>query len=174
MAHRGCYTLVIDLRKKNWIQVGSLGKAYFPPGTYLYTGSAMNGLRGRLSRHLRKRNKKSHWHIDYLLRCPEAYVKEVLIYAPTRQECRLNQRVTTLRGAKVILKGFGASDCISRCISHLVYFARKYSPEYIRQLLNTMETLVINPDQLPTMTLVEAKSLYEPGAKVEIEGLAVL
>ncbi len=26
----------------------------------------------------------------------------------------------------------------------------------------------------PTMTLVEVKSLYEPGAKVEIEGLAVL
>ena len=26
----------------------------------------------------------------------------------------------------------------------------------------------------PTMTLVEVKSLYEPGAKVEIEGLAVM
>ncbi len=129
---RGYYTLVISLRKKKWIRVGGLGEGCFPQGTYLYTGSAMNGLRGRLSRHLRKRNKKSHWHIDYLLKCPEAYIKEVLIYAPTRQECSINQRIITLRGAKVILKGFGASDCTSRCTSHLVYFARIS----IKELLN--------------------------------------
>lgn len=84
----------------------------------------MNGLKGRLSRHLRKRYKKTYWHIDYLLKCPEAQIKKVLIYpASTREECRLNQRITMLPGAKVIVKGFGASDCDARCASHLLYFS---------------------------------------------------
>ena len=134
LRRRGCYTLVISLREKKWIRVGSLGKACFPQGIYLYTGSAMNGLRGRLSHHLRKRNKKSHWHIDYLLKCLEAHVKGVLTYpAPTRQECRHNQRIATLPGASVILKGFGASDCSSGCAIHLAYFGGKISSARITQ-----------------------------------------
>lgn len=136
-APRGCYTLVISLRRKKWIQVGRSGGTCFPQGAYLYTGSAMSSLNGRLSRHLRRRNKKSHWHIDYLLKSPEAYIKKILIYpASTSKECRLNQRITSFPGAKVILKGFGASDCHSGCISHLVYFSRKYSPERVSKLLN--------------------------------------
>ena len=123
-AHSGCYSLVISLRKKKWIRVGSLGRARFPSGIYLYTGSAMNSLWGRLSRHLRKRNKKNHWHIDYLLKCPEADIKRVMIYpTATRQECSLNQRIAKFPAAKVILKRFGASDCISGCSSHLFYFS---------------------------------------------------
>jgi len=121
----GRYSLVISLRRKRWIRVGSLGKGCFPPGTYLYTGSALKGLWGRLSRHLRKRGKRVHWHIDYLLRCPEAQVKRVLIYPPTRQECALNQRIAALAGAQVIMKGFGASDCIFGCSAHLYYFPKK-------------------------------------------------
>ncbi len=123
LAQRGCYTLVIDLREKKWIKVGRLGRASFPRGTYLYTGSAMGGLGARLLRHLRKTNKKSHWHIDYLLRCLEARVSQVLIrLSVTCQECRLNQRIASLPGAEVIIRGFGASDCCSGCPSHLFYF----------------------------------------------------
>lgn len=123
LAHRGSYTLVIGLRRKRWIQVGRLGRACFPRGTYLYTGRAMIGLRTRLGRHLRRKNKKTRWHIDYLLKCPEAHVKKVVVYpGASRKECRLNQRMATLPGAKVILKGFGASDCCSGCPSHLFYF----------------------------------------------------
>lgn len=130
---RGCYTLVISLRKKKWIHIGSLGKGCFPHGIYLYTGSAMNGLRGRLSRHLDNRPKRRHWHIDYLLMCPEARVKKVLIYPPTRQECDLNQRVGKLPGAAVILKGFGASDCAFGCPAHLYYFSKNRPPRVGRQ-----------------------------------------
>jgi len=126
LLEKGCYSLLIRLRKKSSIQVGRLGEAEFPPGIYLYTGSAMNGFRGRLSRHLRKRNKKSHWHIDYLLRCPEAQIKKILVYPGTdRVECRQNQRIASLPGAQVILRGFGASDCVSGCASHLIYFGKK-------------------------------------------------
>ena len=120
----GCYSLVIILPKKKWIRIGSLGKICFPQGTYLYTGSAMNSLRGRLSRHLNNRPKRSHWHIDYLLQCPEAHVKEVLIYAPTWRECDLNQRISRLPGAQAIMRGFGSSDCTRGCPAHLYYFSK--------------------------------------------------
>ena len=124
----GCYTLIISLRRQKRICIGSLGRGCFPQGTYLYTGSARNSLRGRLSRHLIKRRKRIHWHIDYLLQCPETRVKKVLIYAPARQECDLNQRIGRLPGAEVIMKGFGASDCSFGCPSHLYYFPKKSPP----------------------------------------------
>ena len=120
----GRYTLVVSLPKKEWIRIGSLGKRCFPQGTYLYTGSAMNSLRGRLSRHLNNRPKRSHWHIDYFLKCPGSRVKEVFIYPPIRQECDLNQLIAKLPGAEVIVQGFGASDCASGCPAHLYYFPK--------------------------------------------------
>lgn len=147
-AHGGCYTLVICLRKNKRIQVGSLGSACFPSGIYCYTGSAMVSLSGRLSRHLRKRNKKSRWHIDYLLRSSETHVKKVLIYpSTTRQECRQNRRIAALPGAKVILKGFGASDCTSGCASHLLFFARENIPEGMKRLLNNANNHAAKEDQ---------------------------
>jgi Uri superfamily endonuclease len=123
----GCYTLVIVLPKSKSIRVGKLGRAFFPAGVYFYTGSAMNGLRARLARHLRK-SKKRHWHIDYLLGAPGARVQEVVTRASSnREECGHNQRIARLPGAKIILPGFGSSDCRAGCPSHLIYFTG--SPE---------------------------------------------
>lgn len=137
LSQRGCYTLVISLGKRKKIRVGKLGRACFPEGTYLYTGSAMNGLRARLLRHLRRKNKKSYWHIDYLLKSPEAKIDKILIYrGPTQQECRLNQRITRLPRASVIVKGFGASDCRSSCNTHLVYLGKKFSATHGRRSIN--------------------------------------
>lgn len=103
----------------------------FPPGIYLYTGSAMNGLRGRLARHVGKR-KKLRWHVDYLLECPDARVKQILaLPSAGRQECRWNRRLASLPGAVVALKGFGASDCIAGCGAHLLFFPRTIGPERI-------------------------------------------
>ncbi|HSE85187.1 MAG TPA: DUF123 domain-containing protein [Candidatus Binatia bacterium] len=59
----GCYSLVIELKQRKRIQVGKLGKAKFQPGIYVYTGSAMGGLRARLLRHLSD-TKTMRWHID--------------------------------------------------------------------------------------------------------------
>jgi len=72
----GCYSLIIDLKRKKTIRVGKLGKAVFPAGTYIYTGSAMKGLRARLGRHY-TRVKKIHWHIDHLLTLPDAWIKKI-------------------------------------------------------------------------------------------------
>jgi Uri superfamily endonuclease len=118
----GCYSLIIRLTRQKRIRVGKLGVARFPAGTYIYTGSAMKGLAARLSRHCR-RKKKIHWHIDHLLALPEARVKKIIVYPPApRQECRQNQRIAARAGAAVILRRFGASDCASRCVSHLFFF----------------------------------------------------
>jgi len=135
----GCYSLIISLKRKKTVRVGQLGVALFPKGTYVYTGSAMGGLAARLKRHL-TRKKKSRWHIDHLLKLPEARVDEVIVYPPAaHQECRQNQRIGALLGATVVLKRFGASDCKSGCASHLFFFGssgfsvKEFSPRRTRR-----------------------------------------
>jgi Uri superfamily endonuclease len=115
---KGVYQLHLRLDKPKRIRVGKLGVFTFPAGRYIYTGSAMNGLVGRLRRHLKKR-KKLHWHIDYLLR--HAKIETIFVLETgERVECQLNSLTLSLPNAKVVVKGFGCSDC--RCPSHLVYF----------------------------------------------------
>ncbi len=127
LQRKGCYALVFTVKRKNWIRVGKLGKACFPRGTYLYTGSAMNGLASRIGRHLR-RAKKLHWHIDYLLRRADVSLREILLFPGTnRRECEKNQEILGLPGAQVLLRGFGAADCAAGCPSHLVRLARRGS-----------------------------------------------
>jgi sugar fermentation stimulation protein A len=103
------------------MRVGKLGAFTFPPGYYVYTGSAMRGLRARLDRH-RRRRKKLWWHIDYLLRRAEL-VEAVEVPTRQRAECQRNQRVLRMSGARGAVPGFGASDC--RCTSHLVYLGEE-------------------------------------------------
>jgi Uri superfamily endonuclease len=123
----GCYSLIIEMKRKRTVQVGKLGVAVFPVGTYVYTGSAMNGLGARRRRHFVKA-KKIHWHIDYLLTLPDARVRQIILYpAMPGQECRQNKRIATHPGAAIILKNFGASDCRSGCTSHLLFFPRSLS-----------------------------------------------
>jgi Uri superfamily endonuclease len=132
LSHPGCYSLIIDLKRKKTIRVGKLGEAVFPAGTYVYTGSAMKGLGARLKRHCR-RKKKIHWHIDHLLTLPEAQIKEIILYpAAPGQECRQNKRISACPGASVILKAFGASDCKSGCGSHLFFFAKHFLPKFAK------------------------------------------
>jgi Uri superfamily endonuclease len=124
LSRPGCYSLIIDLKRKKTIRVGKLGEAVFPAGTYVYTGSAMKGLRTRLKRHCAK-IKKIHWHIDHMLTLPDARIRQIILYpAAPGQECRQNKRIATRPGAAVILRNFGASDCKAGCISHLLYFAK--------------------------------------------------
>ena len=111
---KGTYTLLIELSQPRNIPFGKLRNYSFKAGYYAYVGSALNGLEQRIGRHLRK-EKKLHWHIDYLLQYTEVCGA---IYAETgsRQECRIAE------GLQKILEpvpGFGCSDC--RCFSHLFF-----------------------------------------------------
>ncbi len=128
MARGGTYALVLHLQSEAEIPVGKLGLLCFSSGYYIYTGSALGGLDGRLKRHLR-REKRLHWHIDYLLQ--SAVINEIWYAAgTTRQECGWNRMAAALPGAVPVMRGFGSSDC--RCFSHLTYFAEEPSLEAFR------------------------------------------
>jgi Uri superfamily endonuclease len=115
---KGCYILIIGLKTSQKIQIGKIGKLFFKKGFYVYVGSSMNNLEKRINRHLSK-EKKFHWHIDYLLEKAEileVYLKENTI----KEECRIAQ---ILNEKLENIAGFGCSDC--RCSSHLFYASDK-------------------------------------------------
>jgi sugar fermentation stimulation protein A len=113
----GAYQLHLFLARTARLKVGKLGEFLFPAGRYIYTGSALNGLERRLSRH-RRQEKRLRWHIDYLLRF--ARIERVAVWKTTRRlECALNGELLARAGARVVVEGFGSSDC--RCRTHLVY-----------------------------------------------------
>ncbi len=122
---KGTYTLVIFLPREKRVTVGRLGRHLFPSGYYAYTGSAQGqgalNLGGRVERHLKK-GKKKRWHIDYLLSARE--VKAVSVIAAKtgkNMECEVNGYLKEKLRADVPVPKFGASDCKSKCGSHLLY-----------------------------------------------------
>ncbi|WP_297498543.1 DUF123 domain-containing protein, partial [Thermococcus sp.] len=88
---KGSYFLVIRLRGDKTVKTRarefSLRKGY-----YVYVGSAMNSLEKRVERHF-AREKKLHWHIDYLLKEAEL-LRAYLIPSEERLEERLSLGVS--------------------------------------------------------------------------------
>ena len=110
----GSYILIVRLKERVRLCVGKLPERGYPAGWYAYAGSALGGLRQRLSRYL-KADRKLHWHIDYLLE--HGTVTEALIIAgKERLECRIAEH---LGGKLETIKDFGSSDC--KCSGHLFY-----------------------------------------------------
>ncbi|OGG04555.1 MAG: hypothetical protein A3F83_11045 [Candidatus Glassbacteria bacterium RIFCSPLOWO2_12_FULL_58_11] len=79
----------------------------------------MASLEPRLRRHLEGCPEgKCRWHVDYL--SPLAGDKQFrVLLLMARMECELNRAAGSLQGARVLVPGFGSSDC--RCRSHLHY-----------------------------------------------------
>ena len=124
---QGVYHLLIHLSQSTTVEVGKLGSFSFPGGYYVYTGSALGGLESRIARHHR-REKRLHWHIDYLLQYGR--IIDVITHTTVdRLECQFNRNILSLPDCKILVKGFGSSDC--RCPSHLAYFEKKpHIPRY--------------------------------------------
>lgn len=124
---KGTYLLVLKLKKDISIIVGKLGFLHFQKGYYVYVGSALNGLEQRIKRHL-SRDKKIHWHIDYLL----PYTEIIKIFYKEnikKKECEFARVFKKqLHG----IPGFGCSDC--KCTSHLFYGIS----EEIMNIINTL------------------------------------
>jgi Uri superfamily endonuclease len=108
------YQLLIRLAEPVRIRVGRLGSFEFPAGRYVYTGSARRNPEARIARHL-SAVKRLHWHIDYLLAAPGADVAGTLRFGET--ECEVNGRTL----GRILVPGFGASDCRAGCGSHLTF-----------------------------------------------------
>ena len=126
----GCYSIIVDVRRALELRIGRLGRILFPAGYYVYTGRAMKGIDHRIRRHYEK-NKPCRWHIDYLTSREDVRVMEAIVYSDNaEEECIINQRLSHLPGSRVIAPGFGSSDCVAGCGSHLIYFKR--GPRRIR------------------------------------------
>lgn len=120
MTNSGCYQLKIKITQNITLQIGALGLCSFPKGDYIYTGSAMKNLSKRIARHQRK-DKKLHWHIDYLLAHSEVELVEVVSYpSEIKEECQYNQQLINKK-AEIPVLGFGSSDC-RKCPAHLLKF----------------------------------------------------
>jgi len=113
---KGSYILLIQLHQEQRITIGSVPDNYFPSGYYAYVGSAMGGLKSRLNRHLKK-DKRPHWHIDYLLQ--KASISGIILcQTEERGECLIAQALNHQFNS---IPGFGSSDC--KCRSHLFFSA---------------------------------------------------
>ncbi|MBI5956302.1 MAG: GIY-YIG nuclease family protein [Chloroflexi bacterium] len=123
----GTYCLVVHVPLSIPVSIGCLSRFVLTPGYYLYLGSALNGLEGRLDRHLR-RDKRLRWHIDHLLTAGQV-VETWCVASGERQECAWAQAALGAPGARMAIKGFGASDC--RCPAHLVHFRCRPTPDLI-------------------------------------------
>jgi Uri superfamily endonuclease len=136
---RGVYTLIIEVSKEKEIEIGALGRKNFAEGYYAYTGSALGNfstnLQNRILRHLRKRGKKKHWHIDFLLADRDVRLETVVaVYTNHKRECQINKQIKKHLNAKILVPWFGASDCKQRCISHLLYLDKKDVSEEISRI----------------------------------------
>lgn len=129
---RGVYCVIAFLRSRRRISVGSLGTVDFAPGVYVYVGSAMSGVEQRVERHSRK-DKKKHWHIDYLLDKAE-YAGSIAIPCESKEvECSVVHALERCESVVSTVPGFGCSDC--RCGSHLVYFGDT-DPEWVAEAVS--------------------------------------
>ena len=116
----GTYALVVRVMETATISIGKLGTQQFPPGYYVYLGSALGpgGLRARVGRYLHQNeSSKLHWHIDYLLR-RSALIEIWWTVGDNRQECSWSEILSKV--GMVYPLGFGSSDC--NCDGHLVAF----------------------------------------------------
>ncbi len=128
---RGSYLLILRLTERKNIPIGKLGKITFPPGYYIYVGSAMANLSARMERH-RRLQKNWHWHIDYLR--AEAEFHSVLpVRCSDSLECAMAEKMKEI--AEWTIPGFGSSDCA--CPSHL--FALASNPLHCRAFIQLLQ-----------------------------------
>ncbi len=132
---RGNYTLIILLKGQSRIKMVRYSQLKLDKGYYAYTGSAIGqgavSLRRRVARHFRK-EKKIHWHIDYLLASKTAYITAVVAAASKdNKECEISRLIRNIEGATVPITGFGASDCKHNCESHLIQLGENNKLEKI-------------------------------------------
>ncbi len=113
----GAYLILMKLETDKTIAVGKLGTLTFTRGYYVYTGSAKRNLSKRIKRHLTKKKKAFHWHIDYLSAEADSLISFPL-YTGKDIECPLARDLEKI--ADTSIPGFGSSDC--SCPSHLFHF----------------------------------------------------
>jgi len=149
---QGVYTLIISLSQGEKITVGKLGITFFPAGYHIYTGSALGSnstsLFGRIRRHLSK-EKKKHWHIDYLLDATVSKVVCVILSETTlRKEHEVVNSLEVSSKFRTVMKGFGSSDCRSGCTAHLQYYSGQELADLENLVCKAYRSMGLNPKKL--------------------------
>jgi len=127
----GIYIVVVKIEKNKTIPTGKLEYSKYKSGYYVYAGSAKTNLLKRIKRHINKKKKTFHWHIDYLTAAAEE-VKTFGIYTDRFSECDIAEGLIQVGGCEI--PNFGSSDC--KCSSHLYYF--KENPVKDRAFLDLL------------------------------------
>lgn len=109
------YILILKLKRDLSIGIGSLGIQNFKKGYFIYIGSGKRNINLRILRHIKK-EKRLHWHIDYLTRDENFIIKKVYLIRDF-SECKLAEFFSL--NNFYYIKNFGSSDC--KCKSHLFY-----------------------------------------------------
>jgi sugar fermentation stimulation protein A len=127
----GAYLLVLEMASGRRVDVGGLGRIFFPKGYYVYAGSARANLSKRVERHLRLR-KRNHWHIDFLRERADSCTA-LPVRSSEDLEHALAAAIGDLAGWNV--PRFGSSDC--PCPTHLFGFGENPlgNPRFIDLLL---------------------------------------
>jgi sugar fermentation stimulation protein A len=128
---RGSYLLILKLGVRETIPIGKMGNIVFPPGYYIYVGSAMANLTARIERHRRLR-KNHHWHIDYLRQ--EAEFETALPFrASVSLECPMAGAMGKISDWTIPF--LGSTDC--SCPTHL--FGMKTDPFRSPKFINLIQ-----------------------------------
>jgi Uri superfamily endonuclease len=136
----GTYVLLLWLPAACHLSIGRALESDLAPGYYLYVGSALRGLRGRLRRYL-VGPERVHWHIDYLLTA--AQPAEIWFREGTeRLECAWASRLAQSDILASAMPRFGSSDC--RCPTHLFYALGRPSPDLLGD--PTLQVVRISPN----------------------------
>ena len=119
----GTYILVLKLHWECVIDVGALGEITFPPGFWLYCGSAIGagGLAARIAHHARFA-ERPRWHVDYL-RFAGTPVEVWYIESEEKYEHEWAAILAGIEGVEEDAPGFGSADC--GCASHLFHTDRE-------------------------------------------------
>ncbi len=143
---KGVYTLIIEMPKTTAVNVGAKRKDVFEQGFWVYVGSALGttatNLANRLSRHFRS-DKKSHWHIDYLLRENVTLLDAIWSTSERNRECEVVSQLLASGQFEYGPKGFGSSDCKKGCTSHIVMHQLGESP--LKIVRNTFIAMGLEP-----------------------------
>lgn len=119
----GSYALHLRIDEPARLTVGRLGTFCFPCGDYFYLGSAHGpgGLRARLRHHVWS-TARPLWHLDWL-RPHTVLLGGWFSTTAGALECAWSKALLALPGVVAPARGFGAADCRSGCVAHLVVFA---------------------------------------------------
>lgn len=123
---KGVYALIISAPKQVVVTIRTLGGVDFSPGIWVYVGSALGTGSTRLDHRIKRHfssTKTVHWHIDFLLDRTGPPVEVIWARTERAMECQVAQALKQRADFEIGPSGFGSSDCVSACGSHVFRYS---------------------------------------------------